>query len=324
MPEYALYGLVIRSDRLLDGLDTAPAGSNVDVDIVLGGPRHGEERWNAARPYYQGLPEPEGPSSDFVRWDDALGFWFRYADGTEFVLDRAATLIRAWWTEASTLEDTSTYLLVLLGFALRLRGVLALHASAVLIDGRAVALIGPSGAGKSTTAAALAAAGVPVLSDDVVAVRVVDGVAMAYPSYRLLRLWDESEKILFGTIGQLPKLTPTWDKRALPLGDEFPFHHASAPLGDLFLIAPRADDERAPYVEEMRPSEAFMELLVNTYANYLLDDQMRGEEMRTLDAVLRGRRVRRLVPHTDPARLGALLGCVRAAVAAPPGPISSP
>jgi hypothetical protein len=318
VPEYALYGLVIGSDRALGGLDAAPAGARVDVDIVLGGPRRGEDRWNAATPYYLGAPELEGPPSLVVRRDAALDFWFRYADGTEFVLDRSATSIRAWWAAASTLEDTATYLLgPLLGFALRLRGVLALHASAVLIDGRAVTLIGPSGAGKSTTAAAFAGAGVPVLSDDVVAVRLIDGVAMAYPSYRLLRLWDESEKILFGTIGQLPKLTPTWDKRALPLGEEFPFHHEPAPLGDLFLIAPRVDDGRAPYVEELRPSEAFMELLVSTYANYLLDDAMRASEMRALDAVLRGRRVRRLVPHADPSRLDALVACVRAASAAP-------
>jgi len=318
VPEYALYGLVIRSDRLLDGLDAAPRGSHVDVDIVLGGTRQDEGRWNAT-PYYQGPPEPEGPPYVVVRRDATLGFWFRYADGTEFVLDREATSIRAWWAEASTLEDTATYLLgPLLGFALRLRGVLALHASAVLIDGRAVALIGPSGAGKSTTAAAFAAAGVAVLSDDVVAVRVIDGVAMAYPSYRLLRLWDESEKILFGTLGELPRLTPTWDKRALSLGDEFPFHHEPAPLGDLFLLASRSDDPRAPYAEALGPRDAFMAMLGNTYANYLLDDQMRGAEMRALDAVVRQQRVRRLVPHADPARLGALVGCVRAALAVGP------
>jgi hypothetical protein len=318
VPEYALYGLVIRSDRALAGLDAAPLGAPVDVDIVMGGSRRGEGDWNAAMPYYVEPSGPDEPPSVVVRRDATSGFWFRYADGTEFVLDHSATSIRAWWAEASTLEDTATYLLgPLLGFALRLRGVLALHASAVLIDGRAVALIGPSGAGKSTTAAAFAAAGIPVLSDDVVAVRVIDGVAMAYPSYRLLRLWDESEKILFGTLGQLPRLTPTWDKRALPLGQEFPFHPDPAPLGDLFLLASRSDDARAPYVEELRPGEAFMELLANTYANYLLDDQMRGAEMRALDAVLRQRRVRRLVPHADPSRLDALVACVHKALAAP-------
>ncbi|MHB1311695.1 MAG: hypothetical protein ACYC3L_06725 [Gemmatimonadaceae bacterium] len=320
MPEYALYGLVIRSDRALEGLDPAPPGSRVDVDIALAGERQPPAGWPEAAPYFVGPADPGEPPSVVVRRDAAHGFWFRYADGTEFVLDGAATSIRAWWADASTLEDTATYLLgPVLGFALRLRGVLAFHASAVLMDGRAIALLGPSGAGKSTTAAALAAAGVPVLADDVVAVREVGGVLMAYPSYRLLRLWDESERILFGTVGQLPLLTPTWDKRALALGNEHPFHEAPAPLGELFILAARSDDDRAPYVDAMRPAEAFVELLANTYANYLLDDDMRAQEMRALDAVVRGRRVRRLVPHADPARLGALVDCVREAVAEPGG-----
>ena len=312
MPEYALYGLVIRSDRALDGLDDAPRGAAIDVDITLGGPRLAQDGWRAATPYYEEPPIRDEPPVVVVRRDPDLGFWFRYDDGTEFVLDRSATSIRAWWSAASTLEDTATYLLgPLLGFALRMRGVLALHASAVLIDGRAVALIGPSGAGKSTMAAAFAAEGIPVLSDDVVAVRMIDGVAMAYPSYRLLRLWDASEQILFGTVGQLPRLTPTWEKRGLPLGTEFPFHHEPAPLGELFLLADRSDEARAPHLEALGAGEAFLALLENTYANYLLDAQMRGEEMHALEAVLRNRRVRRLVPHTDPSRLAAAVDCVR-------------
>ena len=318
MPEYALYGLVIRCDGVLDGLEAAPRGATVDIDIALGGPRLGEQGWQAATPYYEEPSEPDAPPVVVVRRDAEGGFWFRYDDGTEFVLDRAATSIRAWWSESSTIEDTATYLLgPLLGFALRLRGVLALHASAVLIGGRAVALIGPSGTGKSTTAAAFAAAGIPVLSDDVVAVRVIDGTPMAYPSYRLLRLWDESEKILFRTVGRLPKLTPTWDKRALPLGTEFPFHHEPAPLGELFVLADRSVEARAPYLETLAASAAFIALLENTYANYLLDDAMRGAEMRALEAVLRNRRVRRLVPHADPSRLAALVACVQAGLTEP-------
>ncbi len=316
MPEYSLNGLVVRCNRALADLDAAPAGACVDVDITLGGARHGSEQWQSATSHYRWAESADAPASVEVRRDAAHGFWFRYEDGTEFVLDGDATRIQGSWTDASSLEDTATYLLgPVLGFALRLRGVLAFHASAVLIDGRAVVLVGPSGAGKSTTAAAFARAGVPVLADDVVAVRVVDGVTLAYPSYRLLRLWDESERILFGTSGQLPLLTPTWDKRALPLGGEHPFHESPAPLGDLFLLAPRSEDPRAPHLDSLRRGEAFMELVANTYANYLLDDTMRGDEMRALDAVLRGRRVQRLVPHADPSRLDALVACVRASVA---------
>lgn len=318
MPDYSVYGLVIHCDRALDGLEAAAAGAAVDVHISLGGSRPGIGEWPSAPPYYEGPPEDGGPPSVIVHRDAERGVHFKYADGTAFVLDPAATFIQGWWTAPSTLEDAVTYLLgPILGFALRLRGVLAFHASAVLIDGRAVALLGPSGAGKSTTAAAFAAAGVAVLSDDVVAVRLVDGVAMAYPSYRLLRLWDESERILFGTVGQLPLLTPTWDKRALPLGPSHPFHEAPAPLGDLFVLAARSDDPRAPYVEPLGAGQAFMELVENTYANYLLDDRMRREEMQLLAMVRRGRRVRRLVPHRDAARLPALVACVRAAVAEP-------
>jgi hypothetical protein len=316
VPEYALYGLVVRCDRTLEDLDAAPAGAGVDVDITLRGARRDPDLWQAAAPHYAWSDTPDAPPSVEVRRDAVQGFWFRYDDGTEFVLDHDATSIQGWWADESTLADTATYLLgPVLGFALRLRGVLAFHASAVLLDGRAVVLVGPSGAGKSTTAAAFATAGVPVLADDVVAVRVVDGVTLAYPSYRLLRLWDEAERILFGTSGQLPLLTPTWDKRALPLGREHPFHESPAPLGDLFLLAPRSDDPRAPHVEALRRGDAFMQLVANTYANYLLDDTMRGHEMRALDAVLRGRRIHRLVPHADPSRLDALVACVRAVVA---------
>ncbi|MHB8838648.1 MAG: hypothetical protein ACYC7F_06810 [Gemmatimonadaceae bacterium] len=318
MPDYTVYGLVVRSDRPLDALDAAPAGSAADVQVVFGDAPPSAAAWRAAAPYYQSVATPEEAPAVVVRRDAAGGYWFRYDDGTEFVLDRSATRIAAWWGDATSLADTATYLLgPVLGFALRRRGVLALHASAVLLKGRAVALVGPSGAGKSTTAAAFARAGVPVLADDVVAVREVRGELRAYPSYRLLRLWDESERILFGTRGQLPLLTPTWEKRSLPLGAEHPFHREAAPLGDVFLLESRSRDERAPWVQPVPPRAAFMRLLENTYANYLLDDQMRAEEMRTLARVLLGRRVRALVPHSDPRRLEAMVALVRASVAAP-------
>ncbi|GEM_PF-2194405 len=55
------------------------------------------------------------------------------------------------------------------------RGWLLLHAAAVLWKDGALVFPGPSGAGKSTIAAAAAAAGWPVLADDLVWVRVAEG-----------------------------------------------------------------------------------------------------------------------------------------------------
>lgn len=317
MPDYELYGLVVRSDRPLAGLAAARHGATSDVSIALGGGPRPAASWDEAPVHYRGPDNADGTPSVAVRRTPDGGFWFRYPDGTEFLVDAAGTHIGAWWHRTSTLEDTATYLLgPVLGFTLRLRGVLALHASAVLIDGRAVALVGPSGAGKSTTAAACAAVGIPVLADDVLALRWVDGILLAYPSYRMLRLWGESEQILFGTVGALPSLTPTWDKRALPLGAEFPFHPTPAPLGDVFLLAPRRDDADAPCAEAIAPGEALMAFVIHSYANYLLSDAMRRHELLALEQLMRGRRVRWLVPHTDPGRLGALVDFVRDAARA--------
>lgn len=314
MPDYSLYGLVVRSARPLDGLEAALPGAPIDVEIAMGASGERATAWASGTPYFTGPSEAGGTPSLLVQHDLARGYRFEYADGTQFVMDPGASSIACWWSDASTLEDTATYLLgPVLGFALRLRGVLALHASAVLIDGRAIALVGPSGAGKSTTAAAFAAAGFPVLTDDVLAVRMDGAAALAFPSYRLLRLWDASEQLLFGTVGQLPLLTPTWEKRALPLGRDYPFHAAPAPLGALFVLGERQSDAHAPFIETLPAGDAFIALVANSYANYLLDDAMRAAEMRALEPLVRSRHVHRLVPHRDPARLGALVQVVCAA-----------
>jgi ABC-type multidrug transport system fused ATPase/permease subunit len=58
-----------------------------------------------------------------------------------------------------------------LGVLLHQRGVLALHASSVLLDRGVVAFLGRSGAGKSTMAAALHRRGHALVADDITAAR---------------------------------------------------------------------------------------------------------------------------------------------------------
>ena len=61
------------------------------------------------------------------------------------------------------------------------RGDLALHAAAVADAGRAIIVCGPTGRGKSTIAAALAAQGYAILSDDGVVVSEPDSTPLAWP-----------------------------------------------------------------------------------------------------------------------------------------------
>lgn len=69
----------------------------------------------------------------------------------------------------------------LLPFCAVLRGFEAIHASAVVVDGRALAIVGRPGAGKSTLAMHLVLAGAGFLTDDVLALTVRDGVVDAEP-----------------------------------------------------------------------------------------------------------------------------------------------
>ena len=126
----------------------------------------------------------------------------------EFWLEHEGKEIWAIWPKASTLEDASSYLLgPVLGVLLRLRGTTCLHASAVAIDGQAVAFAGTEGAGKSTTAAAFARVGHSVLSDDVVALKENESGFVVAPAYPHICLWPDSVRGL-GCVLAKPSYVP--------------------------------------------------------------------------------------------------------------------
>ena len=240
----------------------------------------------------------------------------RYSDATEFHVSRDGTMIWATWASASTQADTEVYLLgPVLGFAQRLMGRLCLHASAVVIDDVAVALCGPGSAGKSTTAGAFAAAGFGVLADDMTALREAGGDLLALPAADHLRVWAQSERILLGSTGSLPTLTPTWDKLALQLERQgWTFRDTPARLGAVILLARRENGAGFPRVERVAPAEAFIEIAANTYANYLLDARMRAEEFGSITRLLSAVPVLRATPSSDPSRISALVDVIAAAV----------
>ena len=230
---------------------------------------------------------------------------FCYADHTEFVINRSATEIWCVWPDPFTLEDATTYLLgPIMGFVMRLRGVVCLHASALAIDDSAIALVGPMGSGKSTTAAAFAERGFSILAEDVVTLDDRGDNFMIRPAYPCIRLWPASVKALYGSESHLPKLTPNWDKCYLDLREQF--QQQSLPLAAIYLLGARRDDSDAPFVKALDRAEGLMSLVANTYATKLMDKQMRAREFELLSRVLENVPLRRVTPHTDPARVWEL------------------
>jgi hypothetical protein len=220
-------------------------------------------------------------------------------------VDKEGRRIWADWPDNFTLEDACTYLMgPVIAFVQRLRGITSLHASSVVVDGQAVALMGLPGSGKSTTAAALAISGFPALSDDVVVLADHVDRFLVQPGYPRLNLWPNSVRMLLGSEGVLPQITPTWDKQYLALDQGGPcFEAKPKPLGAIYILSEREEGLADAVVEDLEGHEAFAALVANTYVNYLLDGEMRAREFAVLSRVLAAIPIRRVRPVDDPAKV---------------------
>jgi len=72
------------------------------------------------------------------------------------------------------------------------RGYLPLHASSLLVDGRAIAIGAHSHSGKSVIAAALTRRGCPLVADDMMVLDWSGNRPMVLPGYQKLRLWKDA------------------------------------------------------------------------------------------------------------------------------------
>jgi len=310
---YRAYGLTFACDSPISALPLEPTDlEHFDIAVSLG-PETDWVREARRLPSRLEHPRPgevERDNSPFSLTSYGAGEFFELAYGHEalFFVDTAAE--RVWGTclPPLTHEDMATYLLgPVMGFVLRRRSVLALHASAVCIGGQAVALCGESQVGKSTTAAALALRGIPVLCEDITPLIEEHGTFQVEPGYPRVCLWPDAVEKLFGARNALPRLTPCWEKFFLPLdGGNAKFEEQRRVLGAVYHFAPRVAEPDAPRIELLTAREAILELLQNTYMNWLLDRSQRAAEFDALGKLVTQVPVRRIVPHLDPGRIGAL------------------
>jgi hypothetical protein len=319
---YRAFGLRIDSDTAVPGLEDVRGEviSPAPLSIRLHGrsavlpPRapRGMMRFTSDEPR-----EGARPGLVIRELEGGDHFHFRYHDETEFLVRRDGSEVEAWWPDNLTLEDTATYLLgPVIAFVLRLRGLIALHASAVEFDGSAALFLGPPGAGKSTTAAAFSLRGFPVLTDDLAIVTRISSRLHVVPSYPRVRLWDESVRSLMGAPDALPLLTPSWEKRYLPL-------HATAggfasdprPIAALFVLHERENATDAPRVERLATREAFPSVIGNLLDKRAIPGEPPGMDLRFAAELLTEVPAFTLVGHVNPVRLDQLCERVRALVA---------
>lgn len=310
---YSAFGLLVATDTAIPGLLPASGGSDCDLRLSLDGLplsvenlTDAEQRLTHVSPYQN---ERGDPSLRIWAIDGLKLFRFIYEDGVQFIVNRSGTEVWGAWPDSMVAEDAVTYLLgPILGFVLRLRGRVTLHGSAVSIDGTALAFLGPQGGGKSTTAAALAAIGCPVLSDDIVA---FGDDLLVQPAYPQLNLWPDSVAALYGTHRILPPLTPNWDKRYLDLTTNgYRFQETPLPLGAIYFLAPRSDHHQRPVIEPISLHDGFMALVENSYGALRIDKTMRAKEFDLLSKIAVQVPLRRVTAPADSSQLARLCDMV--------------
>lgn len=147
----------------------------------------------------------------------------------------------------------------LISVLLRQRGLLALHASAIELDGHAVGFIGGSGYGKSTLATRLVANTGTLLTDDVLAIDLQQPRPTVYPGQQEVKLnSDSSDQLGFGSTSE--RRAHSFTKKRLYSYDTGPFRGCE--LRKLYVLEPKK--RSANGVVRTSRTDAVLELIRHT------------------------------------------------------------
>ncbi|AFZ00937.1 Hpr(Ser) kinase/phosphatase [Calothrix sp. PCC 6303] len=152
---------------------------------------------------------------------------------------------------------------------LRQRGLLALHASCVVIDNGAVAFLGYSGWGKSTLANAFYNQGYSLLTDDVMAIQVGAKDVITFPGYPYVRLLPDSAASLGYEFEKLDFIHTGALKRNNILTQGFP--EKPLPLKRVYVLENIGRSHNQ--IEPIQPQEAFVEMLRHSRVTNVLTNE---------------------------------------------------
>ena len=298
--EATVFGLDVCADRPLSFLQTAkarPTGRRLEVSL----PANAEELgWPTAAELISDQRHPDGAVSFQIErsaagyriWGPEYGTSLLFADGG-----------RLWGAPGSGGMAAWQRMLVAqaLPFAAVLRGLEVLHASAVEVDGGAVAFVGRSGAGKTSLALALCRRGAAFLSDDVLALERVGEELVGHPGTPVAGIDHAEAERLRCVEGdeeyEVLDINPRERVARVPVGAQ------PVPLRSLFFLERRPDGPAAPRFE---PAADAQMLLAATF-NLVLADSRRLASLLDVCALAAAGRVERILagPEVDATELSA-------------------
>jgi hypothetical protein len=262
---YSLYGLSVQSEipltfperTLRDRADvTFSFASEAWFAEVTGGiPGRGDcESWYDHRRY------PDG--SDFLHFPDLF----------EFVISADGRTVSCRELRNSTVESFQTYLLGhVLSYAMVKQGYEPLHATTVVVDGRAVAFLGASGQGKSTLAAAFLQAGHQILTDDLLLIDGIGGRFCGFPGPPRIKLFPSIARHFLPKLAPAAPMNPDSAKLIVPLADR-QMAAQPAPL-QVFFALDEGSPERGTRISVPSGTDAVLELLGSTFNKRIVNSE---------------------------------------------------
>jgi hypothetical protein len=271
----------------------------------------------AVRPRWTST-EPNGRASLVVGQRADGTYVLRFPRLAVFTLSADGTEIGGRPYAASS-DETFRHLLLdhVIPRALARRGAFVFHASAVVIDGRAVGIVGPSGGGKSTLSARFGVDGYPVVSDDCLVIEDVDGALCAVPSYPGARLWPDALEFL---AADAPTTAVAHNSAKRRIGGDSgiaAFVDGAVPLAALFVLGSEPVD--APRADRMTPRDGMGVLLQHLYRL----DADGAAEFAAVTRIAADVPMHLLHAPDDLAQLGAVRDVLLSAVGATAGPAAT-
>ena len=253
---YRVYGLAVASDIALPELADCPHDGPADLRI-----RIGEVPAHLHAVQYQSPWFEANANACLITVPGLVRLWIR--DGRDITVD----LLAQTDGRPPGAADVRLYLLgSAVGAALHQRGLLPLHVSAVRAPNGVWAFTGPSGAGKSTLSATLHLRyALPLVSDDVSALRLEAPQPMVFPGPRKLKLWQDAAEHLRCDPGSLVQDLSGSAKYQLYLGDS---GDGPEPLHALVLLEP-SSEPITPALEKLSGGSAFDVCLKALYRPYM-------------------------------------------------------
>jgi hypothetical protein len=225
---YVANGIPLHSEIEFPELKPGPNSSNVTI-------RLGKVPSHIENPTYEGAASQAGGNKYLLKIRNVATYFLEKKE------DQYQITIEI--LEGVEMSEVRIFVLSsMLGALAHMQGFLPLHASGVVVNGKAILFCGKSGLGKSTLCAALYQKGYDFVTDNLAAIFIDEhGKPMVHPSYSHFRLWEDSLKKLGEFSNDIIKMRDAVEKYNLILEDQL--QEGAIPLHKIYHLNHRFENK---------------------------------------------------------------------------------